>query len=430
MEAVATTSANGNTGWGYVLTAPAGRAVTVTWFKIDAFSSSASVIGDAEPTSHGPGEAMRFFVNGLEADDIVTLEVFAFTGIAGDCTGAMTSRRSASQTVSIAADGPTATTGIASGISATGATLAAEANVPAGATILRRGVVLSESSDPVVGGTDVIVVEDDLAIGGVFSADVEALGPETTYFFRAFVESAAGFSYGGSASFVTSSMPTPTPVNPEAAPVAVAVEQAAGIAGIASLLVRDAVPVPVTTTVSSVVGPRRGLVVEDEERTLRVTISTSVGVSRDAGVIVPVGGEIVCEICAELAAGSVVEAWIYSTPRLTAAVQVGALGEDGCPLLRIPTSAPLDGEGEIEPGAHTLQLRMYTSTGFEVLAVPITVGQPLPSSVPAGAGPSRPGGALDPRLFIVGLAGVAVLASWRRGRVDKNPGEHAVPGAA
>lgn len=195
-------------------------------------------------------------------------------------------------------------------------------------------------------------------------------------------------------------------------PVAVAVARAAELEGGGSVLVRDSAPVPVTTTIATDAGPRGGLVIQDEDGTLTVTVTTSGGVSETAGVVVPTGGEIVCEICARLAAGSVVEAWTYSTARLTAAVRVEVdVEEDTCPLLRIPTGTPLDGGGAIEAGVHTLQLRMFSDDGFEVLAIPITVGGPVPSGVPSGDGPAVPSGLLA---AVLGLAGLAGLAGLRR----------------
>ena len=195
-------------------------------------------------------------------------------------------------------------------------------------------------------------------------------------------------------------------------PVSVAVEQAVELTGTESVLVRGSVPVPVTTTVSRDAGPRGGLVIEDETKDLSVTVTTSAGVSETAGVVVPESGEVVCEICARLAAGSVVEAWIYSEPRLAAAVRVEVDAEEGtCPFLRIPTGTPLGGGDAIEAGVHTLQLRMYTEDGFEVLAFPITVGAPVPTSVPSGEGPAVPGGLLA---GVAGLALAAGLAGLRR----------------
>jgi hypothetical protein len=155
------------------------------------------------------------------------------------------------------------------------------------------------------------------------------------------------------------------------------------------------------------------VVIEDPTGALRVTIASAGGASATSGVNVAPDGEIVCEICARLAAGSVVEAWVYSTPRLAAAVRIDTDVADGeCPLLRIPVGAPLDGGGGIEPGTHTLQLRMSTPTGFEVLAIPITVGDtgpPVPSSIPTGSGPRPLPHALASGLLIALLIVVMML---------------------
>jgi hypothetical protein len=179
--------------------------------------------------------------------------------------------------------------------------------------------------------------------------------------------------------------------------VAVVIEQSAGLSGTNALLVRGGEVLPMTTIPSASAGPLGGLVIEDGDGTLRVTVAGDRGVDPGSGIVVAQEGEIVCEICALLAAGSVVEAWIYSTPRLAAAVRVQADTDDGvCPLLRIPVGAPLDGGGGIASGAHTLQLRMETANGIEVLAVPISVGgpaaattagTPVPSRVNTGGGP-------------------------------------------
>lgn len=184
--------------------------------------------------------------------------------------------------------------------------------------------------------------------------------------------------------------PAPAPAGQQSAPVAAAIELAAGLAPTGAALVRDGGSSPVST----VIGPQRELVISDADGTLQVTLSTSSGVSPTRGLVVAEDGEIVCEICAQLAAGTVVEAWIHSEPRLAAAVRIDV--EDGiCPLLRIPVGTPLDGAGAIAPGAHTLQLRMDTGNGLEVLAVPIrigdgvmtTTGTPVPTRVNTGGGP-------------------------------------------
>lgn len=254
-----------------------------------------------------------------------------------------------------------------------------------------------------------------------FCSTPDAAGSDTV------TAAAAGLSASATVT-VTTDPPPEDPPGPEGAPtpsaeeqsVALAVEQAVGLTGTAGLIVRRDTVVPLQSTISPAVGPRGGLVLEDEDGTLKVTISTVAGVSPTAGVVVPVDGEIICEICARLAADSVVEGWILSEPRLAGAVRVEA--DDDCPLFRIPVGAPLDGAGAIGSGVHTLQLRLYTEIGYEVLAVRVTIGGPVPTSVPSGEGPSAPFGIA---LLLAGLVGIATATAQRRSR-KPGPGTEAV----
>ncbi len=193
-----------------------------------------------------------------------------------------------------------------------------------------------------------------------------------------------------------------------ASSVAVAAASAAGVAGSSSaVLVRRGEVVPVTSGSASGAGPRGGVVLEAEG--LKVMVAAAGGASPQTGVVAPVGGEIVCEVCAELAAGSTVEAWMYSSPQLVAAVRVPDDHEDGdCVLLRIPVGEPLTGD-PIAAGAHTLQLRLTTVDGIEVLATGVTVGTAVPSRVPAGEGPAGRG-----LLGVFGLLAVAGAVALRR----------------
>ena len=181
---------------------------------------------------------------------------------------------------------------------------------------------------------------------------------------------------------------------------AVAAAESADVAGSSSaVLVRNGQVVPVSSGTVAGAGPRGGVLLEAEG--LTVSVAAVGGASPQTGVVTPVGGEIVCEVCAGLVAGSTVEAWMYSTPQLTAAVQVPDDHEDGdCVLLNIPTGAPLTGEA-VEAGAHTLQLRLPTTSGLEVLATGVTVGTAVPTAVPAGSGPVDRG--------LLGLLGAVVL---------------------
>jgi len=107
--------------------------------------------------------------------------------------------------------------------------------------------------------------------------------------------------------------------------------------------------------------------------------------------------------------GAVVEVWVNSTPRLVAAALVPDSYQEGDALaFTVPLGAPLDGGEPIEGGAHTLQVRMYTDAGFEVLSTGITVGRVVPTRVPAGDGPVRLDGVLFALFGAAGLVGLAV----------------------
>jgi hypothetical protein len=204
--------------------------------------------------------------------------------------------------------------------------------------------------------------------------------------------------------------------DPTAAAVATAVAQstAAGVEGTsAAVMVRNGQVVPVTSTLTSGAGPRGGVVLETEG--LKVTVASEVGARAGSGVVVPSGGEMECSLCGAFAPGSVVEAWVNSDPRLTAAVLIPEDAEDGdCHVLAIPTGAPLDGGGAIEEGAHTLQLRMYTDSGFAVLSTGITVGSVSPSRIPAGEGSAPLSGPLGAALILlVGAGGLGLVAARR-----------------
>jgi hypothetical protein len=117
---------------------------------------------------------------------------------------------------------------------------------------------------------------------------------------------------------------------------------------------------------------------------LTITLTGAAGTSESRGLVVDADGEIVCEVCAQLEAGGVIEAWMFSEPRLVAAA---AVGRADCHRFTIPVSAPLDGAGPLPQGIHTLQLALPTASGMEAVNVGVQVGNVLPTSLPAGEGP-------------------------------------------
>jgi hypothetical protein len=116
---------------------------------------------------------------------------------------------------------------------------------------------------------------------------------------------------------------------------------------------------------------------------LTVTLTGGQGTSAGNGLVASSNGTIDCEVCTELATGQVIEAWMFSSPRLVAAHRVEDLP---CQTFAIPVVAPLDGGGPVSAGAHTLQLALPTASGMQAINVGVTVGGPVPASVPAGEG--------------------------------------------
>jgi hypothetical protein len=132
---------------------------------------------------------------------------------------------------------------------------------------------------------------------------------------------------------------------------------------------------------------------------VQVTFTGGAGSDASRGLVANPAGEVVCEICVALAAGQVIEVWMFSTPRLVAAHLIADLP---CQRFTIPVVAPLDGGGPVSAGAHTLQLALPTASGMQAVNVGVTVGGPVPASVPAGEGPAVPAG-----LLLVGVAAAA-----------------------
>ncbi len=138
---------------------------------------------------------------------------------------------------------------------------------------------------------------------------------------------------------------------------------------------------------------------------LQVTLTGAPGTNITNGLVANAAGEVECEICATLASGGVIEAWMFSEPRLVAAWRVEDLP---CQRFTIPVGTPLGGGGSVLAGAHTLQLALPTASGMQAVNVGVTVGGPVPSSVPAGEGPVVPGWLLAIALLAVSGATVVV----------------------
>lgn len=116
---------------------------------------------------------------------------------------------------------------------------------------------------------------------------------------------------------------------------------------------------------------------------IEVTFTGGAGSSVTNGLVADANGEVVCEVCATLPVGGVIEVWMFSDPRLVAAHRVDV---EPCQQFSILVVAPLDGGGPVSAGAHTLQLALPTASGMQAVNVGVTVGGPVPASVPAGEG--------------------------------------------
>jgi hypothetical protein len=138
---------------------------------------------------------------------------------------------------------------------------------------------------------------------------------------------------------------------------------------------------------------------------IQVTFTGGAGSNASRGLVASPAGEVVCEICTPLAAGGVIEVWMFSTPRLVAAHRVT---DRECQRFTVPVVTPLDGGGPVSAGAHTLQLALPTGSGMQAVNVGVTVGGLKPGSVPAGEGGDAPAGLLALGLFAV--AGALIMA--------------------
>ena len=99
-----------------------------------------------------------------------------------------------------APEAPAITTGSASGIFSTSASITGNEVTSAGdASVSERGVVVHTSSTPTTSNTKIAVAG---AVGS-FDAEITGLEAETTYYARAFATNSIGTAYGSEVSFTT-----------------------------------------------------------------------------------------------------------------------------------------------------------------------------------------------------------------------------------
>ncbi len=98
---------------------------------------------------------------------------------------------------------PTVTTGVASSVNSTTATVSGTVTASGGSTVTERGIVYGTSENPTISGTKTT----DGTGTGEFSASLTGLTPNTTYYARAYAISSAGVSYGSNITFTSSVAP-------------------------------------------------------------------------------------------------------------------------------------------------------------------------------------------------------------------------------
>ena len=104
------------------------------------------------------------------------------------------------------------------------------------------------------------------------------------------------------------------------------------------------------------------------------------------GLVARADRSVVCEVCTDLAPGTEIEVWAFSTPRRITTVRVG---DDGCTEFVVPLATPMDGGSPIGPGLHTLQVVLPLEDGRLAINVAVTVpAPPPPSAVPQAPAPA------------------------------------------
>ncbi len=109
-------------------------------------------------------------------------------------------------TITTPATIPTVTTGAVSGVTSTTATVAGDVTSDGGSAVTTRGICYSTSPNPTT--ADSIVIEGTGT--GAFSANLTNLAPATTYYARAFGESAEGEGYGSDVTVTTEAAAGPS----------------------------------------------------------------------------------------------------------------------------------------------------------------------------------------------------------------------------
>ncbi len=104
---------------------------------------------------------------------------------------------------------PTVTTGSISAITHYGCLAAGTVVSDGGSSITGRGIVVSATTNPQIGGVGVTQFPDASATTGAFSESVTGLAASTLYYVNSYASNNGGTAYGTETSFTTSSFPAP-----------------------------------------------------------------------------------------------------------------------------------------------------------------------------------------------------------------------------
>jgi hypothetical protein len=180
------------------VTSDGGDTVTARGFVYGAGANPA--IGGAGVTNVAAGSGTGAFsmtLTGLTAISIYHVRAYAINS-AGTAYGAdVTFTTLAAATVPIVT-----TTSPATGITATGATVAGNAASDGGSTITERGFVYGTSINPAIGGVGVTKVTVGSGTG-TFSTTLNGLAASTVYHVKAYAANGEGTSYGADITFTT-----------------------------------------------------------------------------------------------------------------------------------------------------------------------------------------------------------------------------------
>lgn len=172
----------------------------IEWSTTSGFANGT---GTKVTSSNLSGSAYTAVISGLSTSTTYYVHAYAVNS-AGTGYGS-----AVSFTTAAAATAPVVSTGSATNVATTTATLGGVLTSNGGATVSEYGVEYSTTSG-FTGGTGTKITSSNLS-GTAFSAAVSSLSSSTTYYFRAYAVNSVGTTYGSAVSFSTTtpvSLPT------------------------------------------------------------------------------------------------------------------------------------------------------------------------------------------------------------------------------